>query len=117
MQVRAEEFAYGVDGPGVAVRGHAGAKACGLQRTFVDEHALQPISHIGLLPRTAVDRFGDELIGYARGDDRGPVRLLRSCISVLMPTFHPGLSGPRRAESGTTTSVRKTSLNSASPVI
>ena len=41
----------------------------------------------------------------------------RSFISVVTATRHPSPSPPRRAESGIRTSVKKTSLNSASPVI
>ncbi len=41
----------------------------------------------------------------------------RSFISVVTATRHPSPSPPMRDESGTRTSVKKTSLNSASPVI
>ena len=41
----------------------------------------------------------------------------RSFISVVTATRQPSPSAPRRAESGIRTSVKKTSLNSASPVI
>ena len=41
----------------------------------------------------------------------------RSFISVVTATRQPSPSSPRRAESGIRTSVKKTSLNSASPVI
>ena len=41
----------------------------------------------------------------------------RSFISVVTATRHPSPSFPRRAVSGIRASVKKTSLNSASPVI
>ncbi len=41
----------------------------------------------------------------------------RSFISVAVATFQPPPTAPIRSESGIATSVRKTSLNSASPVI
>ena len=41
----------------------------------------------------------------------------RSFISVVTATRHPSPSAPSRADSGMRTSVKKTSLNSASPVI
>ena len=58
----------------------------------------------------------------SRSDSPGPTagrpdRPLRSAMSVVIATAQPCPTGPRRASSGTTTSSRKTSLNSASPVI
>jgi hypothetical protein len=41
----------------------------------------------------------------------------RSFMSVALATFHPSPAAPIRSASGTRASVRKTSLNSASPVI
>lgn len=41
----------------------------------------------------------------------------RSFISVVWATFQPSPTAPRRWVSGIRTPVRKTSLNSASPVI
>ncbi len=42
--------------------------------------------------------------------------LTRSLISVAVATFQPSPTGPIRSVSGIRTSVRNTSLNSASPV-
>ena len=41
----------------------------------------------------------------------------RSFIKVVTATFQPPFTSPKRCESGTRTSSRKTSLNSAPPVI
>jgi hypothetical protein len=38
-------------------------------------------------------------------------------MSVVVATIHPSPMGPRRIESGMRASLKKTSLNSASPVI
>jgi alkylation response protein AidB-like acyl-CoA dehydrogenase len=49
--------------------------------------------------------------------DPGPDSDTRSFISVVMATRHPSPTGPRRHSSGTRAFAKKTSLNSASPVI
>ena len=46
-----------------------------------------------------------------------PARATRSFIRVVVATRQPSPSSPRRCESWMRTSVMKTSLNSASPVI
>ena len=46
-----------------------------------------------------------------------PPMVVRSFMRVVMATRHPSPTSPMRSLSGTRTSVRYTSLNSASPVI
>jgi hypothetical protein len=52
----------------------------------------------------------------SRGTAPPPIAT-RSLISVALATFQPSPTAPIRSASGIATSVRKTSLNSASPVI
>lgn len=52
----------------------------------------------------------------SRGAAEPPIAT-RSFISVVVETFQPSPTAPSRCSSGIRTSVRKTSLNSASPVI
>ena len=52
----------------------------------------------------------------SRGQALPPIAT-RSFISVVCATFQPSPTSPSRWLSGIRTSVRKTSLNSASPVI
>ncbi len=51
----------------------------------------------------------------SRGTTKAP-SATRSFISVAVETAHPWPTSPIRSVSGITTSVRNTSLNSASPV-
>ena len=55
-------------------------------------------------------------IPNSRGKAPPPIAT-RSLESVALATFQPSPTSPRRSESGIRASVRKTSLNSASPVI
>ena len=52
----------------------------------------------------------------SRAAAREAPMLTRSLISVALATFQPSPTGPIRSASGIRTSVRKISLNSASPV-
>ena len=53
----------------------------------------------------------------SRAAAREAPMLTRSLISVALATFQPSPTWPIRSASGIRTSVRKISLNSASPVI
>ncbi len=53
----------------------------------------------------------------APGAEELPPMVVRSLDRVVMATRHPSPTSPTRSASGTRTSVRYTSLNSASPVI
>ena len=56
-------------------------------------------------------------MGPVLRDETPPPMATRSFIKVVMATRHPAPTASRRALSGMRTSVKKTSLNSASPVI
>ena len=60
--------------------------------------------------------LADDRRPRAERPEREPIAT-RSLFSVVVATRQPPPSGPRRFASGTRMSVRKTSLNSASPVI